>query len=530
MSMQERPDDEKPFEGLDRLFRKSAEEYESPYDPAAWQLMQAKLDEHDRVVFWGRLLRWGLAIMLLLVFVSGGWYSYRQNRAETNQLSTILTQRTDPSVPTEVSEAQRRETAGPPPQQTRTNQKADAADAQQSMRQPSTVERAGENAVGRTDKKLTGTEATATGRLTKVIGERRNDENAVNPETISKLPNPVNASPTGSGRRIRSELAGRQSSNQPMQTEASQRRRLRWPVVRHPSPTPNREFIAKSNGFGADGVLNTKQSILPSTNEMTATGLSDSASQVSSELYRIGTVDAMSSRGRMQWPIWAALTAPALPQPAPQPTAEQSVKPPRERGIQVRVGISPDISSVGLNNFTKPGKQGSLFVEYRFSRRWSVQVGVGQSKKIYKALPDEYTYPANWGKPPAWRWIDGTCTMLDVPINLRYDVALKPVSKGQSRLFVSGGVTSYVIKKQDYVYKFENPYAPNIHYRGTSVDTPVRSNLSHLNLSVGYERPLTKRLAWQIEPYAKIPLKSVGFFKVNLLSTGALVSLRYKLN
>ena len=52
---------------------------------------------------------------------------------------------------------------------------------------------------------------------------------------------------------------------------------------------------------------------------------------------------------------------------------------------------------------------------------------------------------------------------------------------------------------------------------------------SNLNLSIGYERAISKRLSWQIEPFMKVPLKSVGFFKVDLLSTGAFFSLRLKL-
>ena len=56
-----------------------------------------------------------------------------------------------------------------------------------------------------------------------------------------------------------------------------------------------------------------------------------------------------------------------------------------------------------------------------------------------------------------------------------------------------------------------------------------RYNFSQLNLSAGYERALSRRLSWQVEPFVKAPLKGVGFYKINLLSTGAFFSLRYKL-
>ena len=45
MSMSELTDDQ-----LDGLFRKSAEEFDPPYDPAAWQDMKTRLDAHDQTM------------------------------------------------------------------------------------------------------------------------------------------------------------------------------------------------------------------------------------------------------------------------------------------------------------------------------------------------------------------------------------------------------------------------------------------------------------------------------------------------
>ncbi|MCY7358712.1 MAG: hypothetical protein LH609_14890, partial [Rudanella sp.] len=85
--MQERPDNEAPQDGLDRLFRKSAEEFDPLYDPAAWQTMSAKLDERDRVIAWGYALRWGLGIMAFILLLSVGWYGYKQSKAGTVAVS-----------------------------------------------------------------------------------------------------------------------------------------------------------------------------------------------------------------------------------------------------------------------------------------------------------------------------------------------------------------------------------------------------------------------------------------------------------
>ena len=81
MSMQEPTDDQ-----LDGLFRKSAEEFNTPFDPAAWQALKTRLDNHDRLTVWEHLLRWGLPVLLLLFLTGGSWNAY-QRRAEDGQPS-----------------------------------------------------------------------------------------------------------------------------------------------------------------------------------------------------------------------------------------------------------------------------------------------------------------------------------------------------------------------------------------------------------------------------------------------------------
>lgn len=76
--MQELTDDQ-----LDGLFRKSAEEFEPPYDPAAWEAMKDQLDDRDRAAFWKKWLPWGVPLLLLLL-MSGVWYTYRQVRPDVS--------------------------------------------------------------------------------------------------------------------------------------------------------------------------------------------------------------------------------------------------------------------------------------------------------------------------------------------------------------------------------------------------------------------------------------------------------------
>ena len=172
-------------------------------------------------------------------------------------------------------------------------------------------------------------------------------------------------------------------------------------------------------------------------------------------------------------------------------------------------------------------------LEYRLATRWSMQVGVLQSTKVYRALTTEYelpAYTAKWSVLP--NSVNGRCNVLDIPINLRYDLALHSAPDGQvlNRWFVSGGITTYIMRQEDYDYNYADPNSPHIYanMRGWHGSTG-QYNLSHLNVSAGYEQALGKRFSWQVEPFVKVPLRNVGYFKIDLLSTGAFLSLRYKL-
>ena len=218
----------------------------------------------------------------------------------------------------------------------------------------------------------------------------------------------------------------------------------------------------------------------------------------------------------------------------PDTTARKGAsQPATARGLSVRFVVAPDLSSVGLKNFARPGTNIGLLAEYRLSSHWSVQSGVIQSTKVYKAAIADYALPdyaLKWTVIP--EGVDGRCSVIDIPLNIRYDVALRSRLNGQapSRWFVAGGVTSYIMKQEDYTYRYADPANPHIYpkNRGWS-GTSGGYGFSELNLSAGYERAISRRLSWQVEPFMKVPLKRVGYLKLNLLSTGAFFSLRYKL-
>ncbi|GHB55744.1 hypothetical protein GCM10007390_06220 [Persicitalea jodogahamensis] len=169
-----------------------------------------------------------------------------------------------------------------------------------------------------------------------------------------------------------------------------------------------------------------------------------------------------------------------------------------------------------------PGPAASLLVEGSIARRWSLQTGIIRSLKTYQAKGSEYEWTWAYKQPQGPSSVDGSCTVFELPLNIRFDISQRPAS----RWFVGAGVSSYKMQKEKYTYEYDT-YYPGAMSRWESKKPSGWNLFSHANASVGYERFITKRLSLIAEPYVRIPLRGVGIGKVNLYTTGIWFSIRY---
>jgi hypothetical protein len=107
-------------------------------------------------------------------------------------------------------------------------------------------------------------------------------------------------------------------------------------------------------------------------------------------------------------------------------------------------------------------------------------------------------------------------------LNIRYDIT----QKNKSRMFVTTGVTSYVMLNEKYIYNYENPADPAIKWKNWEGKTGIYK-LSNINFSAGYEYQFFRKLSLQVEPFVKVPVSKVGFGKVNLSTIGIFFSAKY---
>ncbi|WP_461100554.1 porin family protein [Spirosoma koreense] len=524
---------------LDGLFRKSAEEFDPPFDPAAWRDMKTRLDASDRTVgvpFWKKMLRWGLPIGLLLLLSGGGWYAYRRTNPGTVKSVSRAMIASRPTI-------NRIESQPPPVEKTQTTENepartttADLKESGADAVQQSTESRASVAERIRSEKRVGNSAAeqpTNSALGSEIATKHRPGTYGL--ETDRKELDEERVAASGIATRTTGPMtkANRQSKVG-LNTKRTSRKQRRTTV----------------DGFGLAAIETayptaTSSSVRQRRKEMESAGspkgirdlsLANQLNTTGTTVNEIGAVplppvsELQARSGK--WPRWSAFTNRDVTANPDTSVSRITPKAASQRGLSIRAIVSPDLSTIGLKNFEKPGTNVGLLLEYRIASRWSVQAGVMQSTKVYRALSGDYPMPpaGTWGgylKPES---VDGRCNMLDIPINLRYDVIIRSQRDGQliNRWFVSGGATSYIMNQERYTYNYA--YSPHNYQRTDTTASTGGYGFSNVNFSLGYERGVSKRLSLQLEPFMKVPLQGVGYFKVRLISTGAFFSIRYKLS
>ena len=215
------------------------------------------------------------------------------------------------------------------------------------------------------------------------------------------------------------------------------------------------------------------------------------------------------------------LALPAIVEVEPMKSSElpakQNVPTPK---YAIRFSYSPDLTSVGLKDFSKPGAAFSLLGEFALLRKLYIQTGVVRTVKRYGSDGGGYIIPDYVTNINTPNYVDGTCKMLEIPLGFRFDIT----SSDRSRWFAGTGMSSYYMQNEKYQYK----YAKYVHMQKTGWQGKTGWYLfSHINASAGYEYRFSKKLSLMAEPYVHIPIKESGYLKAKLFTAGVWVSVRY---
>ncbi len=177
------------------------------------------------------------------------------------------------------------------------------------------------------------------------------------------------------------------------------------------------------------------------------------------------------------------------------------------------------VHNVSDNNF---GYSVGLTGQYNISKRWSVSTGLIYTKKEYTAAGDDYHPPKHyWTYYVDLKKVSGDCQMLEIPLNVRYNIN----QNTKSQWFASAGLSTYFMMNQNYRYYYYFTGMPSERDWNRSDDTTHL--LSIVNLSAGFEKSISRTLSIQAEPYLKIPLSGMGFGQMDINSYGLYLTLKY---
>ncbi len=192
------------------------------------------------------------------------------------------------------------------------------------------------------------------------------------------------------------------------------------------------------------------------------------------------------------------------------------------------LALSPDVNSVKGIDKGDFGLSMGMGVSYKVGKALSLGTGIYYSKKLYSA--DKTSYKVQEKPFATWtsysKKIDADCRVLDIPLNL----SLLMANKTENKLYVTAGLSSYIMLSEKYEFIYNNPSpAFPTGRREYTIRNQNKHILSVVNLGLALEKPISNQVSLVIQPYAKLPLTGIGQGETDLKSFGVGFRLNYSL-
>lgn len=193
-------------------------------------------------------------------------------------------------------------------------------------------------------------------------------------------------------------------------------------------------------------------------------------------------------------------------------------------GLFISASVGPDVGAIGMNNVGKIKTTYGLGLGYAFNDRVSLQTGFYSARKIYTAGAKDYNAPGWWWIfYPTLEKVDADCKVYEIPLLVNYNFS----TNKKRNWFGTFGLSSYIMKKEDYNYHYKTGTGQPA-TRHWVYNNENKHYFSVITLAGGYERKISNKFSVSLSPYLKLPWQGVGFGKVKLNSTGALLSANFK--
>jgi hypothetical protein len=188
-----------------------------------------------------------------------------------------------------------------------------------------------------------------------------------------------------------------------------------------------------------------------------------------------------------------------------------------KKGFYAGIMGSADRTSVQLQKTANMGWQGGILAGFAFHKRWSLEAGMFAGRKFYYTKGEYFDKSRTYLAPNSeitdvW----GSCTMLEFPLAIKYNI--RPGEK--AHFFATAGISSYVMKRENYAYKYLYRGSGNYAMHEKSYRNATTDLLSVLQLSGGYAHGLSRSVSLRVEPFVKLPIAGLGYGRLHFASAG----------
>lgn len=190
----------------------------------------------------------------------------------------------------------------------------------------------------------------------------------------------------------------------------------------------------------------------------------------------------------------------------------------KETGLYAGVVLGADLSSVKFNK-GHAGHSKGFILGYAFNRKWSVESGIFFSEKKYVS-PGKYFNPTHSPMPAGVNMLSvcGENYLYEIPLQIRHTVIT-----GRHNLFVTAGLSSYLMREENYTYDYEYNGQQGRNY--ASYKNAGDNVFSVASASIGYSYQLGRLGRIRVEPYLKLPVNELGINRIPITSTGLQVGI-----
>jgi hypothetical protein len=213
----------------------------------------------------------------------------------------------------------------------------------------------------------------------------------------------------------------------------------------------------------------------------------------------------------------------AEPAKAPVRPAVKAVKQFSNNRPQFAISVIASSDVTGVNSLNQ-GKVGSNFGAMLSVsiKKFTITTGAMYAIKPYATSFANYSTAYQFKTDPTN--VTADCRMLDIPLNIGYQV----YQKGKNKFALGTGLSSYFMLHENYKYTYTTAY-PNgpANYQ---VANPKNYLLSTVNLNATFEHRVNSKFSLSVQPYMKLPLKAVGYSQVNLHTAGVAVGFNWNIN